>query len=172
MVFDVFSGARLADGLPDDCLTVDGGQATAYAVGPALFVTLAAVFSARPQQLAAAPHLVAPTAAVRDFYDADWPEVYLIVMAKCVSCHRPGTEQNDYTSHAKIMAARTEDGEPIVVPGSPQRSPLYKQVIWNVNAQRDSKLPDEPLIRANRLALLAALARHMNRVADLSRLSV
>lgn len=33
-------------------------------------------------------------------------------------------------------------------------------------------MAEEPLIRANRLALLAALARHMNRVADLSRLSV
>ena len=33
-------------------------------------------------------------------------------------------------------------------------------------------MADEPLIRANRLALLAALARQMNRVADLSRLSV
>ena len=32
-------------------------------------------------------------------------------------------------------------------------------------------MADEPLIRANRLALLAALARQMNRVADLSRLS-
>ncbi|MCH8922734.1 MAG: hypothetical protein IIA67_06255 [Planctomycetes bacterium] len=117
------------------------------AVGPALLVATAAVFSDKPaRQLAAAPHLVAPTRAVRDFYDADWPEVYLIVMAKCVGCHRPGTDQIDFSSHAKIMAARTEDGEPIVVPGSPQRSPLYEQVVWNVNAERDSKRPDEPLM--------------------------
>ena len=32
-------------------------------------------------------------------------------------------------------------------------------------------MADEPLVRANRLALLAALADQMNRVADLSRLS-
>ena len=34
-----------------------------------------------------------------------------------------------------------------------------------------SPLLYEPLVRANRLALLAALADQMNRVADLSRLS-
>lgn len=114
-------------------------------VGPALFVAAAALFSEKPQQqLAAAPHLVASTPAVRDFYDADWPEVYLMVMAKCVSCHRPGTDHLDFTSHAKIMAARNDDGEPIVVPGNPQRSSMYRQVVWNVKAQRDSKLPDEP----------------------------
>ena len=77
-------------------------------------------------------------------FDADWPDVLLILRHKCNGCHRPGTDETDFTTYEKLINAQTADGERVVVPGRPDKSPLWTQVCWNVQAERDSKLPDMP----------------------------
>jgi len=88
----------------------------------------------------AAPYTVR---AVPHPFDADWPDVYLILSQKCAGCHRPGTERTDLTSYAAVIAA-SFDGERVVVPGRPEDSLLWQQVVWNHSGQPVSDLPDEP----------------------------
>ena len=76
--------------------------------------------------------------------DPDWPDVLLILSDKCVGCHRPGTDRADLTSYERILAARDEANDPVVVPGDLEKSLLWKYVAWNHSAALDSDLADEP----------------------------
>ena len=110
-----------------------------------LVVAAAGVYILRSDSpsVVAAPHVVQ---AKNHPFDPDWPEVYLILTTKCLRCHAPGTDHSDLSSYQALMAAKTEDDEPVVVPGRPADSPLLANVTWNVRAWRDSDLPDEPLM--------------------------
>ncbi|MCG8585812.1 MAG: hypothetical protein MI757_13985 [Pirellulales bacterium] len=89
----------------------------------------------------AVPHTIS---AVDHPFDPDWPDVLLILRNKCTGCHRPGSDETDYTTYDKLINARNEDGERVIVPGRPEKSLLWNQVCWNVRAERDSRLPDTP----------------------------
>jgi cytochrome c5 len=92
------------------------------------------------QQLSAAPpHLISPGHP----YDADWPEVRHVLNTKCTSCHRDQTPRADLTTAAAILQGQHE-GRPLVVPGRPDESLLWRQVAWNAEAHRGSPLPDTP----------------------------
>lgn len=95
----------------------------------------------RSHELAAAPHTIHTSDHP---FDADWPDVYLILASKCAGCHRPGGDLVDLTSYAAVVRARDSLGRPVVVPGDPQTSPLWEQVVWNVDAEADTALPDSP----------------------------
>lgn len=88
----------------------------------------------------AVPYAVGPD---RYPYDPDWPLVQMILAEKCIGCHRPDTERSDLTCYEAILEAK-EAGEPIVVPGDSQASPLLEAVLWNTTEDPHSKLADEP----------------------------
>ena len=91
-------------------------------------------------------------------YDPDWPEVFTILTNKCISCHRSANERSDLTDYEHLMAARMPGSEPgpLVVPGDPERSPLFESVRWNVRESAQSEEPDEPLMPADRAEWLSA----------------
>ena len=95
----------------------------------------------RPEPATAAPHTISNSDHPMD---PDWPDVYLLLSKKCVGCHRAGMEQTDLTTYDSLMAAKTEDGAPVVVPGNADDSLFWEQVAWNATAARDSQLPDSP----------------------------
>ncbi len=119
------------------------------------FVCLAALWAVAsfllPDRAARISHraLAVPHTVRRDVehpFDPDWPDVYLMLNAKCSRCHRPGGEQYDLTTYEGLLAARDASGQPLVVPGDPEQSPLWQALVWNHAAQVDSQLPDEPLM--------------------------
>ena len=63
-----------------------------------------------------------------------------------MKCHHPGTDLPDLTSYHAVLAGRTEDGEPVIVPGSPQASRLVEMATWNHKGHADSKQRLEPEI--------------------------
>lgn len=96
---------------------------------------------AQPLAVFAAPY------TVRDIehpFDPDWPDVYLIFATKCVACHRPGTTNSNLISYEAAVAAKTAKGQPIIVPGRPEASALWRQIAWNHLSQPGSTLPAEP----------------------------
>ena len=97
---------------------------------------LAAPVEAAPHTISNVPHP----------YDADWPDVRLILAQKCNACHRPGTEQSDLTSWEAMVDTPRADGEQLVVPGKPESSQLWQYVVWNVDEQADSDEAEEPLM--------------------------
>ncbi len=103
-----------------------------------LFVMLFAL--AMPSPAWAVPY------AVRDNpfpYDPDWPRVMVILRNKCSGCHRPATEQPDFTNHQSLLSAQS-GGDPLVVPGNAADSPLMWAVEWNVEHAPKSKSSSEP----------------------------
>lgn len=101
----------------------------------------------------AAPHTISN---VEHPYDADWPDVRLILAQKCNACHRPGTEQTDLTNWEAIVDTPHAHGEKLVVPGKPQSSLLWQYVTWNVSEQPDSDEADEPLMPPEKSEWLTA----------------
>jgi nitrate/TMAO reductase-like tetraheme cytochrome c subunit len=95
----------------------------------------------KPAPVMAAPYTVRN---VEHPFDPDWPDVYLILAVKCAGCHRPGAKETDLTSYQAVIDAKSADGEPLVIPGRPDESAFFKQLIWNDNGDRNSNLPDEP----------------------------
>ncbi len=90
--------------------------------------------------LAAPPH----TISSQDHpFDPDWPDVYLILQRKCLRCHLPGTDRVDLSGYQAVVAANI-DGDPIVVPGNADQSPLYESLVWNVRAEAGSPHADQP----------------------------
>ena len=89
----------------------------------------------------AVPHTMSH---VPDAYDPDWPDVHMLVMNKCAGCHRAGGTASDLTSYDAMIAAQSKEGERVIVPGAPDRSPLWTSVNWNAEARRESDAPDEP----------------------------
>lgn len=98
---------------------------------------------AREPAVEAAPHTIRK---VRHPFDADWPDVYLILSAKCGGCHRPGCERVDLSSYQAIVDGRTPCGERLVVPGRPEASPLFQYVVWNHAFHDETELPATPMM--------------------------
>ena len=78
--------------------------------------------------LSAAPLVINPTDHP---YDPDWPEVFWVLRTKCNGCHRPGTDRHDFTTYEAIIGGGVDGESPVVVPGDPEDSPLWQQVVWN-----------------------------------------
>ena len=91
----------------------------------------------------AAPHTVRE---VDHPFNQEWLDVSLVLAAKCAGCHFAGSELPDLSSYDALVDARNEDGEPIIIPGKPDESWLWEQVVWNHDANPDSEDPDEPLM--------------------------
>ncbi len=79
-------------------------------------------------------------------YDPDWIQVQWILRTKCYGCHRPGTEQPDFSTYERLLSARSEDGSPIVVPFAPEESLLWEYVAWNATGDAESPWPDTPMM--------------------------
>src|SRR5437868_14884682 len=64
-------------------------------------------------------------------------EVRAIFAAKCLSCHGndPKELKGDYDlrSHAAAIKGG-ESGEPAIIPGQPEKSPLYRAITWEDDA--------------------------------------
>ncbi|MEZ6123007.1 MAG: multiheme c-type cytochrome [Planctomycetaceae bacterium] len=78
------------------------------------------------------------------FYDRDWPTVKHVLLTKCASCHRPGTDRTDLSTYGSLMAAVTSEKKLVVRPGDPDGSPLFRQVAWNVDEDADCEFEDSP----------------------------
>lgn len=78
-------------------------------------------------------------------YDPDWPDVWLIVAQKCNGCHRPNTDRTDFSTWEKIVDCKVGDDR-LVVPGDPERSMLWQQVVWNHAEDASSREIAEPLM--------------------------
>ncbi len=102
--------------------------------------------------LAAPPHTLA---SADHPFDPDWPDVYLMLQQKCLSCHLQGTKRVDLSSYAATIAAKA-DGVPIVVPGDAAESSLFDYLAWNVNAQVKSPHPDQPMMPPDQSEWLTA----------------
>lgn len=100
-------------------------------------------FDGMASSVVAAPHTISN---VKHPYDADWPDVRLMLAQKCDACHRPGTEQTDLTSWEAILDTPHPHGETLVVPGKPDSSLLWQYVVWNISEQPDSQESEEPLM--------------------------
>ena len=83
---------------------------------------------------------------VNEPIDRAWQQVELILSAKCVKCHRPGTDLPDLTNYHAVRAGRTEVGEPLVVPGRPEASWLWEMATCNHPAQGEYRQRLEPEI--------------------------
>lgn len=92
-----------------------------------------------PTQAVAVPHIISQP----NPYDPDWPEVYTVLSQKCAGCHRPGTQRTDLTSYEAIINGRAGK-DPLVVPGAPEKSPLFLSIEWNEHAQPGSGVPRTP----------------------------
>ncbi|MBM82250.1 MAG: hypothetical protein CMJ78_16920 [Planctomycetaceae bacterium] len=90
-------------------------------------------------------HAAPPLVKGEHPYDPDWAVVYLTLTTKCNGCHREGGKPTDLTSYEAVMAAKTRKGQRLVVPGKPEESLLYHQVVWDVT-EKDEDLPLEPLM--------------------------
>ncbi|MDA1162509.1 MAG: multiheme c-type cytochrome [Planctomycetota bacterium] len=101
----------------------------------------------------AAPHTVS---SVEHPYDADWPDVRLMLAHKCNACHRPGLEQTDLTSWETIVGTQHVLAASLVVPGKPESSPLWQYVTWNVSEDPVSDRPSEPLMPPEQAEWLTA----------------
>jgi len=112
----------------------------------------------------AVPHIIS---APDHPYDPDWPEVYWAIQRKCLGCHVADTERTDLSSYVAMISANV-DGDAIIVPGRADKSMLYEYVEWNVHADPDSDLPDEPMMPEDQsewltAGQLAALRRWIDR---------
>ncbi|MEW4530461.1 multiheme c-type cytochrome [Maioricimonas sp. JC845] len=116
-------------------------------------IALVAGVSAGTETAHAAPPIVRNQ---NHAYDLDWIQVWWALRQKCRGCHRPGTERHDLTSYAAIIGRGPDGDSPIVVPGSPEESLLYEQLVWNHAADPDSPLPDEPAMPPDRLEWFSA----------------
>ena len=118
-----------------------------------LGATVAAILLTGQRKLEAVPHTLRQ---VEHPYDPDWPDVQMMLARKCTSCHRPGTELHDFSTYEALIASGTSDGRPSVVPGGADQSALWQMTCWNVNADADSNLPDQPEMPSDRSEWLTA----------------
>ena len=86
------------------------------------------------------------TGRVTKVLDQDWSKAKEIFSTRCIGCHRSGTDQPDLTNYHAIIAAKTEDGEPLIVAGAPQESWLLEMVNWNYSSKSNSGDVDAPLM--------------------------
>lgn len=74
----------------------------------------------------------------------DWLEVHWVLRNKCNGCHRPKTEQHDFSSYQTIMGIGPHSDIPVVIPGKPEESLLWQYVNWNHQFDPNSDAPEAP----------------------------
>ncbi len=89
----------------------------------------------------ATPHLLS---YIPEEFDPDWLHVQWIMAVKCNGCHRPGTDRHDFTSHESLLGGGAYGDSPVIVPGDPEASYFWQQVVWNHASLPDSSDPDIP----------------------------
>ncbi len=89
-------------------------------------------------------------------FDPDWVLVHQILSTKCTSCHRAGTERQDFTTYESLMSAGVDSGYPAVVPGKADVSAIWESCSWNVEARAECELPDQPEMPPERFDWLTA----------------
>ena len=112
---------------------------------PIITCAVAAAFGPTPRA-EGTPPVVHP----RPGLDVEWANVTWILATKCTHCHRPGTDEADFTTYESLMQAKSLDDEPIVVPGDPEASVLWQQLCWNVDERPGGDRPDEPQMPPDR----------------------
>lgn len=77
-------------------------------------------------------------------FDRNWLETFWMLRQKCNGCHRPETDQHDFSNYQTLMA----DGPSgkLIVPGHPEESLLWEYVNWNHSESPDSDAPDVPMM--------------------------
>jgi Cytochrome c554 and c-prime len=83
-------------------------------------------------------------------YDQDWLVVWWTLRTKCTRCHRPGTERHDFTSYRGVIGGGLDGASHVVIPGDPDGSLLWENVVWNHAGLADSPHPDEPMMPPDR----------------------
>lgn len=73
--------------------------------------------------------------------NSEWSTVAQVLTKKCARCHHAKSDLPDLTGYDAVMAAMTEDGEPLVVAGSLEESWLWEQVYWNHGAEAGAERP-------------------------------
>ena len=68
------------------------------------------------QTVTATPHTIS---YVDHPYDPDWPDVYLILTNKCISCHRANNDEGlcDLSNYKSVISCRDFDDELVGKPG-------------------------------------------------------
>ncbi|MCA9068410.1 MAG: hypothetical protein KDA84_05785, partial [Planctomycetaceae bacterium] len=103
---------------------------------------MVAGFLALPSpSVSAAPHTIS---AFQHPFDPDWLEVHRILLVKCASCHRAGTERSDLTNYQGLFLVHPDLAEALVTPGKPDKSPLWNYVAWNHDGRKGSSLAEMP----------------------------
>lgn len=74
----------------------------------------------------------------------DWLEVHWMLRTKCNGCHRPGTDQHDFSTYTSLMTLTPSLDTPLIDPGRPEESLLWQYVNWNHNFDPDSDAPKYP----------------------------
>lgn len=74
----------------------------------------------------------------------DWLEVHWVLRNKCNGCHRPGVDEHDFSTYSSLMSDGPHEAGPVVIPGDPENSPLWKSVQWNHRFDPASTAPAEP----------------------------
>lgn len=77
-------------------------------------------------------------------FDKDWLEVHWVIRNKCNGCHRPNTEQHDFSTYETLMGMTPGMDAPVVIPGKPEESLLWQYVNWNHSFREDVDAPDVP----------------------------
>ena len=89
-------------------------------------------------------------------YDQDWLVVWWTLRTKCSRCHRPGTERHDFTSYRAVIGGGLDGASHVVIPGDPDGSLLWENVVWNHAGLADSPDPEKPMMPPDRSEWLSA----------------
>jgi len=114
------------------------------------------LFADRPKHreaVAAPPHVISQRP---HSYDPDWLEIKIILANKCQGCHRPDSDQTDFSSYETLMEAKRDGEDPLIVPGNIEDSVLWEYVNWNVHADSESDADDEPMMPPEKIEWLTA----------------
>ena len=77
-------------------------------------------------------------------FNKDWLEVHWVLRTKCSGCHRPKSDQHDFSTYETLMGCGPACDDPIVVPGKPEDSLLWDYVNWNHAGVPNSEASDSP----------------------------
>lgn len=137
-----------------DGVELDRSQAAAVSVrrpfvwcwllGPFSLLTISFLFpggSSHEQVAEATPPIVRQNTVP---FNKDWLEVHWVIRNKCNGCHRPNTDQQDFSTYESLMAINPSLEEPLVIPGRPEESLLWQYVNWNHAFDAESDAPESP----------------------------
>ena len=74
----------------------------------------------------------------------DWLEIHWMLRSKCSGCHRPNSDQHDFSTYESLMGTGPFSDEPIIIPGDPEGSLLWEYVNWNHADLANSDAPESP----------------------------